>query len=198
MHIVESWRSVLKPSSKTTSRKFDRKTTYNLLWSYVVPLSLITPIMLSIVVRQHEQLFTDTLPGDRLYILGFILFIAQVSLVPIMASLVKNTATMVDIKPSFDDAFLITAISATPFFVVSVFYLVPSLAFNIIMHGVAAAASSLLIYLGIKNVFDLQRRGARIMLTMTVLSAASLGFGILLIGTLMVWEEIQIFQFSIS
>lgn len=169
-----------------------------LLWAYVVPLSLITPVMLSIVVRQHEQLFINILPGDRLFILGFILFIAQVGSVPIMASLVKNTATMVDIKPTFDDAFLIMAISATPFFVVSVFYLVPSLAFNIVMHGLAAAASSVLVYLGIKHVFDLQRRGARIMLTIAVLSAASLGFGVLLIGTLMLWEDIQIFQFAIS
>lgn len=195
MSIIQSWLLVLKPSPRT---EFQRPGVLQMFFAYVVPLSLITPIMLSIVVRQHEELFIDILPGDRLYILGFILFIAQVSLVPIMASLVKNTATMVDIKPSFDDAFLIMAISATPFFVVSVFYLVPSLAFNIVMHGIAAAASSVLVYLGIKHVFDLQRRGARIMLTITVLSAASLGFGILLIGTLMVWEEIQIFQFAVS
>jgi hypothetical protein len=197
MRIAESWRSVLNLSPPTNSKKPNLKSTIYLLWAYVVPLSLITPVMLSIVIRQHEALFIDMLPGDRLYILGFILFIAQVSLVPIMASLVKNTATMVDIKPSFDEAFLIMAISTTPFFLVSVFYLVPSIAFNIIMHGVAAAGSSILVYLGIKHVFRLERRGARIMLTMTVLSAASLGFGILLIGTLMMWEEIQIIQFSI-
>ncbi|PKO92953.1 MAG: hypothetical protein CVU15_03675 [Betaproteobacteria bacterium HGW-Betaproteobacteria-1] len=198
MRIFESWRSVLSPSPETDSKESRHLTTINLFWAYVVPLALITPVMLSIVVREHEQQFIDILPGDRLYILGFILFIAQICLVPLMAFLVKNTATMINIKPSFDDAFLVMAISATPFFVVSVFYLVPSFAFNIVMHGVAAAASSLLVYLGIKNVFNLQRRGARIMLTMTVLSAAALGFGILLIGTLIVWEEIQIFQFAAS
>lgn len=170
----------------------------HMLFAYVMPLSLITPIMLSIVIRQHEKLFIDILPGDRLYIIGLILFAAQVMLVPVMASLVKNLASMVDIKPSFEDAFLITAVSATPVFVVSVFYLVPSLAFNIIMHGIAVTASSVLIYLGIKHVFDLQRRGARIILSMTVISAASLGFGILLIGTLLVWEKIQKLQFAVS
>lgn len=195
MSILQSWRLVLKPSPRTASR---RPGTMHMLFAYVVPLSLITPIMLSIVIRQHEKLFIDILPGDRLYIIGLILFAAQVVLVPVMASLVKNLASMVDIKPSFEDAFLITAVSATPIFVVSVFYLVPSLAFNIIMHGIAVLASSVLIYLGIKHVFDLQRRGARIILSMTVISAASLGFGILLIGTLLIWEKIQKLQFAVS
>lgn len=169
-----------------------------MLLAYVVPISLITPIMLSLVIRQHEKLFIDILPGDRLYILGLILFVALVAAVPIMAALVKNTASTVDIKPSFEDAFLIMAISVTPLYVVSVFYLVPSLAFNISMHVLAALASSALVYLGIKHVFDLQRRGARIMLSMVVISAASVGFGILLVGALLIWDEIQKVQFAVS
>jgi hypothetical protein len=177
---------------------FQRPGIMQMLLAYVVPLSLITPIMLSLVLRQHDKLFIDILPGDRLYILGFILFISQVASVPIMAALVKHTASMVDIRPSFKDAFLIMAVSATPMFVVSVFYLIPSLSFNLVMHGIAALISSALVYLGIKHVFDLQRRGARIILWITVISAASVGFGILLVGALLVWEEIQKLQFAVS
>lgn len=195
MSIIQSWRLVLKPSP---TAGFQRPGIMQVLLAYVVPLSLITPIMLSIVVRQHEKLFIDILPGDRLYILGLILFAAQVASVPIMAAIVKHTASMVDIRPSFTDAFLIMAISVTPLYVVSVFYLVPSLAFNIFMHGIAALASSALVYLGIKHVFDLQRRGARIMLSMVVIAAASVGFGILLVGALLIWEEIQKIQFAVS
>jgi len=195
MNILQSWQQVLKnhhPESSTSKPEVAQI----LLW-YVVPLALITPIMLSVVVRQHPKIFQDRLPGDRLYTVGLAVFVMQLVSVPLMAWIVKNLATMVDIKPDFRDSFLVTAIAATPVMAVSLFYIVPSITFNLLMHGIAALIATGLIYLGIRNVFELKRRGARIMLTLTVAATASLGFGIVLIATLMFWGQVQEFQFAL-
>ncbi|HSH72309.1 MAG TPA: Yip1 family protein [Methylophilaceae bacterium] len=198
MNIVQSWRGILKSGnskSSGASQAVKPEVSQTLFW-YVIPLALITPIMLSLVIRQYPDVFQDRLPGDRLYIVSLAVFFMQVVSVPLMAWTVKNLAEMVDIKPDFRDAFLVTAIAATPVMVVSLGYVVPSFTFNLVMHGIAAVAAAALIYLGLKNVFDLQRRGARIMLTLTVVATASLGFGIVLIATLMFWGQVQEFQFA--
>lgn len=198
--MLQSWRApwheVLYPPLPQAARS--KPSVKQMVWGNLLPLALVTPIMLSVVVRQHPKLFMNILPGDRLYIVGLALFLLQALSVPLMAWTVQNVASMVNIKPTYRDAFVVMLVSASPFWLVSVFYLVPSLAFNILMHGVAAVLSSVLVYFGVGNVFDLQRRGARMMLTITVVSVASLGFGILLISILMFWGQVQELQFSIK
>lgn len=198
--MLQSWRApwheVLCPPLPQAARS--KPSVKQMVWGNLLPLALVTPIMLSVVVRQHPKLFMNILPGDRLYIVGLALFLLQALSVPLMAWTVQNVASMVNIKPTYRDAFVVMLVSASPFWLVSVFYLVPSLAFNILMHGVAAVLSSVLVYFGVGNVFDLQRRGARMMLTITVVSVASLGFGILLISILMFWGQVQELQFSIK
>jgi len=195
MNILQSWQQVLKNDQAAPSLSRP-EVTQTLMW-YVVPLALITPIMLSIALRQHPEVFQDRLPGDRLYIVSVAVFVMQLVSVPVMAWLVQNLATMVDIQPDFKDAFLVTSIAATPLFAVSLFYLVPSITFNLLMHAIAALLATGLIYLGIKNVFNLKRVGARVMLTVSVAASASLGFGVVLIATLMFWGQIQEFQFAL-
>jgi len=195
MNILNSWQQVLKNGHSDSSGI--KPEVSQILLCYVIPLALITPIMLSIVMRQHPEIFQDRLPGDRLYIVSFAVFVMQVVSVQVMAWIVKNLATMVDINPDFRDAFLVTAVAATPVMAVSLFYIVPSITFNLVMHGIAALIATGLIYLGIRNVFALKRRGARVMLTLTIAATASLGFGIVLIATLMFWGQVQEFQFAL-
>lgn len=211
MNILQAWHLVLKDglhpdaptssskqtSSKQTSAASDKPSVLALMLGYVVPLALITPIMLNIVVSQYPKLFTDLLPGQRLYIVTFALFVMQVVAVPLMALIIKHVSSMVGILPSFKEALLVTAVAGTPFALVSLFYLVPSFAFNIVMHGIAGLLAAWLVYLGIKNVFGLQRRGARTMLTIAVVATASLAFGVVLISTLMLWGQVQQLQLAV-
>jgi hypothetical protein len=83
------------------------------------------------------------------------------------------------------------AISATPFWLVSLFYLVPSLQFNMLMYGIAAVVASVLVYFGVKNILSVQARGARMILSGAIVATASIAFGVIFIGTLIFWQYIQ-------
>ncbi len=216
MNILQGWRLVLSdgpvpndridasaPTSKINNTghlpvaNADVPSVMTMMLGYIIPLALITPIMLNIVVSQYPKLFTDLLPGQRLYIVTFALFIMQVVAVPLLALIVKHLSSMVSLLPSYKESLLVTAVSATPFSLVSLFYLVPSFAFNIVMHAIAGLLATLLVYLGVKNVFGLQRRGARTMLTIAIVATASLAFGVLLVSTLMLWGQVQQLQWAV-
>ena len=176
----------------------EKPSVMQMLWLYVIPMSVIPPLMLNIVVRNHPKVFMDILPGDRLHIVGITLFLALVAGVIVMAWISKLLAEMVDIKPPFRDALLVIAVATTPFWAVSLFYLVPNMAVNLILHGVAGIASVALVYQGVKSIFRLQRRGAAAMLTTAIGCTAAVGFGVLLVGTLMMWGVIQDLQFAVK
>lgn len=196
MNIIQSWSQVLKPHPPVHHN--DVPAAGRLFWFYVVPLALITPLMLSLVLRQHPKVFQDLLPGDRLNMVATVLFLMQVIAVPLMAWITKNLALMVGIRPSFREAFLVIAIAGTPLSVVGILYAVQNIAFNLVMHGLAAIAACYLVYLGTKNVFGLPRRGARVMLTLAVTGTAWIGYGVVLISILLLWGQVQQLQINFS
>jgi hypothetical protein len=187
-HRSETWHALAQ----------EKPSVMQMLWLYVVPMSLVPPLMLNIVVRNYPKVFMDILPGDRLHIVGIILFLSLVIGVIVMAWITKFLADMVDIRPSYRDAFLVIAVATTPFWAVSMFYLIPNMAVNIFLHFVAAAASIALVYQGVKSIFRLKRRGAAAMLTTAIGCTAAVGFGVLLVGTLMTWGVVQDLQFGLK
>lgn len=176
----------------------EKPSVMKMLWGYIVPMSLIPPVMLNIVARNHPRIFMDILPGDRPLIVGLILFVALVAGVLVMAWISKFLAEMVDLKPSFRDALLVIAVAATPFWVASICYLIPNLALNLVLHGVAGVFSVALVYQGILTIFHLHRRGAAAMLTTAIGCTGAIGFGVLLVGMLMTWGVIQDLQFAVK
>lgn len=169
-----------------------------MVWMYVVPLSLVPSVMFYLVVRTYPKLFMDILPGDRVMMVSLELFMGQIVAILMMAWISRNLADMVNLKPSFRDSLLVIATSVTPFWLASVFYLIPSIPLNLVMHGIATLASVILVYYGVNNVFGLKRRGASAMLTGAIVCTAALGFAVLLVCTLISWNAIQHLQFSLK
>ena len=186
--IITGVRALQAPS--ISESKLDKPKTSHILYGYVLPFSLLTPVMV-IIAGQDPSLFNKMLLNQHIYLLGFLVFLSQIISLPLIAWMVKNLASMVSIRPNFRDSLLIMAISATPFWLVSLCFLVPNLQFNMLMYGVAAISASILVYFGVKNIFNLKARGARVMLSGAIVAVASLAFGIIFIGTLIVSEYLQ-------
>ena len=190
---------LIRYTTSNTWHSVDKKPgVMQLLWMYIVPLSLVPSVMLYMVVRNYPKLFMDILPGDRIMVVSLELFAGQIVAILVMAWITRNLAEMVNLKPSYRDSLLIIATSVTPFWLASLFYLIPSIPLNLIMHGIAALASITLVYYGVNNVFGLKRRGAAAMLTGAIACTAALAFAILLVYTLMSWNAIQHLQFSLK
>lgn len=187
------------PKASDKQVKAEKPSAMQLLLFYVLPLSLIPCVMM--YLRLHHNYpaqFMDNLPGNRLIIISVELFFLQIAVILAMAWITQNLAEMVDKKPSFRDSLLIIAIATTPLWLTSVFYMVPSLSFNVIVHGIAVLASIALVYRGVKHIFAIRERGAIATLTLAIVCTAGLGFAVVMVGSLISWESIEQLQFAIK
>lgn len=177
----------------------DKLDVTQLLLLYVLPLSLIPCVMMYLrLYHSYPQLFFDNLPGNRLMVISIELLVLQLVVVLTMAWITQNLAEMVNIKPTFRDSLLVMALATTPLWLTSLFFIVPSLSFNVVVHAVAVLASVLLVYRGVRYIFGIRERGALFTLSMAIVCTAGLGFAVILIGSLISWEAIEQLQFSIK
>ncbi|SDK78396.1 Protein of unknown function [Methylophilus rhizosphaerae] len=177
----------------------EKPSALRLLLFYVLPLSLIPCLMMYFrLYHNYPKLFMDNLPGNRLLIISAELLFLQVGVILIMAWITQNLAEMVNVKPGFRDSLLMMSIATTPLWLTSFFYLVPSLSFNVVIHGVAVLISIALVYRGVKYIFGIRERGAVGSLTLAIVCTAGLGFAVILIGSLISWEAIEQLQFTVK
>lgn len=187
------------PKATEKKARAEKPGVTQLLLFYVLPLSLIPCIMMYLRLHHnYPRQFMDTLPGNRLLMICAELFVLQIAVILAMAWITQNLAEMVDKKPSFRDSLLIIAIATTPLWLTSVFYVVPSLSFNVIVHGIAILASIALVYRGVKYIFSIRERGAISTLTLAIVCTAGLGFAVVMVGSLISWEAIEQMQFAIK
>jgi len=177
----------------------DKPSVSQLLLLYVLPLSLLPCAMMYLrLYHSYPQLFFDNLPGNRLMVVSLELLLLQLVVLVTMAWITQNLAEMVNIKPNFRDSLLLMALATTPLWLTSLFYLVPSLSFNVIVHAGAVLAAIFLVYRGVRYIFGIRERGAVVSLSMAIVCTAGLGFAVILIGSLISWEAIEQIQFAIK
>jgi hypothetical protein len=177
----------------------DKPSVSQLMLFYILPLSLIPCVMMYLrLYHNYPKLFFDNLPGNRLLMVSAELLFLQLGVLLVMAWITQNLAEMVNIKPDFRDSLLIMTIATTPLWLTSLFYIVPSLSFNVIVHGVAVLASVLLVYRGVRYIFGIRERGALVSLSMAIVCTAGLGFAVILIGSLISWEANEQLQFAMK
>lgn len=182
-----------------TVRKVSKPSVSQLMLLYVLPLSLIPCVMMYLRLYHHyPKLFVDHLPGNRLLMVSAELLCLQLGVLLLMAWITQNLAEMVNIKPDFRDSLLIMTIATTPMWLTSLFYIVPSLSFNVVVHAIAVLLSILLVYRGVRYIFDVRERGALVTLSMAIVCTAGLGFAVILIGSLISWEAIEQLQFAVQ
>lgn len=182
-----------------TIRKVSKPSVSQLMLLYVLPLSLIPCVMMYLRLYHHyPKLFVDHLPGNRLMMVSAELLFLQLGVLLLMAWITQNLAEMVNIQPDFRDSLLIMTIATTPMWLTSLFYIVPSLSFNVVVHGIAVLLSILLVYRGVRYIFGVRERGALVTLSMAIVCTAGLGFAVILIGSLISWEAIEQLQFAVQ
>jgi hypothetical protein len=187
------------PKSREKSFKAEKPSSMQLILFYVLPLSLIPCAMMYFrLYHNYPRLFMDALPGNRLLVVSAELLLLQMSVILAMAWITQNLAEMVNKKPSFRDSLLMIAIATTPLWLTSIFYVVPSLSFNVIVHAVAVLISIALVYRGVKYILAVQERGAIATLTLAIVCTAGLGFAVVMIGSLISWEAIEQLQFAVK
>ncbi|WP_029148259.1 YIP1 family protein [Methylophilus sp. 5] len=199
MNPIRLFYFVLPNSSHAKVLTASKPSVAQLMLFYVLPLSLIPCVMMYLrLYHNYPKLFFDHLPGNRLMMVSAELLFLQLGVLLVMAWITQNLAEMVNIKPAFRDSLLIMTIATTPLWLTSLFYIVPSLSFNVVVHAVAVLASVLLVYRGVRYIFGVRERGALLTLSMAIVCTAGLGFAVILIGSLISWEAIEQLQFAVK
>src|SRR5690606_11306548 len=97
--------------------------------------------------------------------------VIEIGMVALMASLIQQMGDVVDVSPSYDEAYMLAAVAPTPLWIGSLALLVPSVWFNMAVMVTAWVASAALIYHGVHPLFRLDSHSrARVMGTFVLMA----------------------------
>ncbi|MDX9951587.1 MAG: YIP1 family protein, partial [Methylophilaceae bacterium] len=128
----------------------------------------------------------------------FILFLVQLAVVPVMATIVRQLAEIADSHPSYKQAFTLAAVAPTPLWMAPVFLIVPDMLVNMAVTTLAMMASAGFIYYGIPTVFKIKEQGHVYLLFGAILVAGVVAWGFLMVCTLVVWGSVQNLNFAVG
>lgn len=143
--------------------------------TYVMPMSLIPAAMVvySMFVTPGT-VFPETVPhitGLEALALFLSFYVAQLVMVPLMASIIQQMGDVVKAKPDYHSAFMLAAIAPTPLWLCALVLFIPSLWLAGIALAVAWVASAALIYHGVEPLFQLNDHGKSRLMGSFVLTA---------------------------
>lgn len=128
--------------------------------AYVMPMSLIPAAMVvySMFVTPGA-VFPETVPhitGVEATALFLTFYVAQLLMVPLMASIIQQMGDVVKARPDYHSAFMLAAIAPTPLWLCALVLFIPSIWLAMIALAVAWVASAALIYHGVEPLFQLE------------------------------------------
>ena len=192
------FRLFFRPTSGWESLMATQPSMHRLFLLHVLPFALIPPVMIYVAGQNHAILFFDLLPGSKLLLVALILFLIQLVVVPVMATIIRQLAEIADSHPTYRESFILAAVAPTPLWMAPVFLLVPDILINIFVTSLAMMASAGFIYFGIPTVFKIREQGHVHLLFGAILMAGATAWGFLMVATLVIWGSVQNLQFAAS
>jgi hypothetical protein len=129
---------------------------------YVVPMSLIPPVMfLYAMMVTPGAIFPALVPQITAFeaiSIAVAFFLVELAMVALMASIIQQMGDVVEVKPAYQDAFLLAAVAPTPLWLATLALFIPSVWVNGVVVAAAWVASAALIYHGVAPLFKLEDR----------------------------------------
>jgi hypothetical protein len=156
-----------------------------LMLFYVVPMSLIPPAMFVFAVASGGgELFPALVPSMSLaesLLVAAVFFAAEIGMVLLMGSLIRETGELVDAQLPYGDALLLAAIAPTPLWLGSLALLVPSLPVIASVLAIAWLGCAALVRHGVTRLFSMTDAARARILARHVLAAGVLAWLALMI-----------------
>ncbi|MGE5469568.1 MAG: Yip1 family protein [Bacteroidota bacterium] len=158
-----------------------------LLFTLVMPMSLIPPVMYAYAERMHPgavfPLSVPALTDMQLLVTGFVLFAVQLVMVSLMATLIRNIAVTQDHDPDYQNAYALAAIAPVPLWLSSLALFVPSLGFNVLVVAVAWAISVALIRHGVRPLLQVaDTRKTHTIADLVILTGVAAWIGLMILA----------------
>jgi Yip1 domain len=154
---------------------------------FVVPMSLMAALMLYYAGVAYGRVYLPHLTPQDLQIIAAIFFVAEIIAVLIIALVIQRLGEVVEIRPSYSEAFILAAIAPSPLWLATLFFFVPSVGLNLAIGALAMIAAAGLIYNGVRPVFRLDDKGKAFLLAGSIFAAGLIAWVALMVLTLLVW-----------
>lgn len=130
-----------------------------LLFSLVVPLSLIPPLMHAYAQRVHPgvvaPLVEPPLTVAELVVVGGVFFLIELATVALMAVYIQRLGESADVRADYAQAYTLAAIAPTPLWLAALALFIPSVWANVLILAAAWVGSVALIRHGVRPLFRL-------------------------------------------
>lgn len=160
-------------------------TVSRLFATYVVPMSLIPSAMfLYALLVTPGTIFPALVPQITVaeaMLVAVAFFLAELAMVGLMASIIQHMGDVVDVKPAYEDAFMLAAVAPTPLWISALALFVPVMWFNVTIVTLAWVASAALIYHGVYPLFKLGDKSKARVMGSFVLMAGVMAWAALLV-----------------
>lgn len=186
-----------------------------LFFSYVLPMSIIPPLMLYYAGMAYRDnlLPALTLSGGQLQTLGVVFFIAELVMVFLVAGAVEwlanaafsmmhsrqkllqypaETPTVVAAqeprKVEYHDAFMLAAVAPTPLWIASLCLFIPSFIVDMTIGALALVAAGAIVYYATPAIFKLEEKGEGALFGYMMISVGLVAWAAMMYVALFAWN----------
>jgi hypothetical protein len=163
----------------------DHPSVRKLFTMYVVPMSLIPPVMLLYALLVTPgAVFPALVPEITVMealLVAVAFFVAELAMVALMASIIQQMGDVVDVTPKYEEAYTLAAVAPTPLWLSALVLFIPVSWVSGVVVALAWLASAALIYHGVYPLFKLENRSKARLMGSFVLMAGVIAWAALLV-----------------
>ena len=108
---------------------------------FALPLSLVPPLMIYYSGTSYGGELLPEFTRGQLQSIGVVFFLAETAMLFLMAMVIQRLGEVIDIKPSYEDAFKLAVIAPTPLWLAPLAMFIPSFAVNLTVGALAILAA---------------------------------------------------------
>lgn len=157
---------------------------------YALPLSAIAPLMIHYAGSTYGGELLPMMTSSQLETIGVVFFLSEIIMVFLMAGVIQRLGEVVEISPSYEDAFKVATVVPVPLWLAPLFLLIPSFTLNLAVGALALVAAGILAFQTVPAVLKIDEKGHAILLSGLVLLAGMVAWVALMIITLITWNAV--------
>lgn len=158
---------------------------------YAVPLSVVPLAMIYYAGIMYGGGLLPSLTSMQLLAIGGVFFAVELAMTFLVAYIIQKLGSVIDIAPSYEDAYKLAVVVPTPLWLAPLFLFIPSFAVNITAGVVALMLASILIFYGVPSIFRIEEEGHAILLACSILAAGMVAWSAMMLLTLVTWSFIS-------
>jgi hypothetical protein len=158
---------------------------------YAVPLSIVPPAMIYYAGIMYGGDLLPSLTTLQLVTIGGIFFAVELAMTFLMAYIIQQLGSVIDIKPRYEDAYKLAVVVPTPLWLAPLFLFIPSFVVNITAGSAALMLAGILIFYSVPSIFKIEEEGHAILLAGSILAAGMVAWVTMMLLTLVTWSFIS-------